>query len=128
MSHLDQSAARRIVDALPTQRVPGDGMTRGELDVIAERRRQVNAEGWTPEHDDEHDAGELAAAGSAYAIAAADALHPLSQGDGHFDEGPPLSWPWGRAWWKPGAARRMLVKAAALLLAEIDKIDRREPR
>ncbi len=23
-------------------------------DVVQERRRQINAEGWTPDHDDEH--------------------------------------------------------------------------
>jgi len=37
-------------------------MTKAALDVLAERRRQIEAEGWTPEHDDEHDAGALALA------------------------------------------------------------------
>lgn len=37
---------------------PANGQTRAVRDVIAERRRQVDAEGWTPEHDDEHGAGE----------------------------------------------------------------------
>lgn len=93
-------------------------------DVIAERRRQWTVEGWTAEHDDEHDAGDLSAAAAAYAMAAADKLHPLSQGDGDYASGPPLSWPWERTWWKPADPRRMLVKAAALILAEIDRIDR----
>ena len=36
---------------------PGDLLAWGSqavLDVAAERRRQIEAEGWTPEHDDEH--------------------------------------------------------------------------
>lgn len=105
-------------------------------DVLAERNRQITAEGWTPEHDDEHDGGEMAAAGAAYALHAADYLNPHSQGDGG-DEAPDC-WPWhdgiaGRgegpektkpAWWKPGAPRRNLVKAGALILAEIERLDR----
>ena len=94
------------------------------MDVAAERRRQVEAEGWTPEHDDEHDPGELAAAGASYALCAADDLHPLSQGDGDYRNGPPPFWPWAREWWKAGDTRRNLVKAAALLLAEIERLDR----
>lgn len=38
------------------------------LDVIAERQRQQSAEGWTPEHDDEHSGGEMALAASSYAL------------------------------------------------------------
>lgn len=107
-------------------------------DVLAERRRQVDGEGWTPEHDDEHDGGVLAAAGSAYALYAADEMHPQSQGDGHFRKSPPAMWPWheemaGRGegpvktraiWWKPKDPRQALVKAGALILAEIERIDR----
>ena len=107
-------------------------------DVLAERQRQINAEGWAPDHDDEHDGGELAAAGAAYALHAADYLNPHSQGDGG-DEAPDC-WPWhdaiaGRgegqektkpAWWKPGAPRRNLIKAGALILAEIERLDRAE--
>jgi hypothetical protein len=105
-------------------------------DVLAERKRQVDAEGWTPEHDDEHNGGELAAAAAAYTLHAADHMHPYSQGDGG-DEAPSC-WPWhdelaGRgegpertepAWWKPGTPRRDLIKACALILAEIERIDR----
>ncbi|HBN9555356.1 TPA: hypothetical protein L3900_002577 [Pseudomonas aeruginosa] len=115
---------------------PGKEVPQAWLDVQAERRRQITAEGWTPEHDDEHDSGELAAAGAAYALHAADHLNPYSQGDGG-DEAPSC-WPWhdgiaGRgegpektepAWWKPSTPRRDLVKACALALAEIERLDR----
>jgi len=112
--------------------------TAAARDVLAERQRQITAEGWAPDHDDEHDGGELAAAGAAYALHAADYLNPHSQGDGG-DEAPDC-WPWhdgiaGRgegpertkpAWWKPGAPRRNLIKAGALILAEIERLDRAE--
>ncbi|AOZ11093.1 hypothetical protein [Cupriavidus malaysiensis] len=82
-----------------------------ERDVLAERPRQVEAEGWTPEHEDEHSRGELAMAASCYAIA------------GPRDSAPAL-WPWAIEWWKPGLPRRNLEKAGALILAEIERRDR----
>lgn len=98
-------------------------------DVAAERRRQIEVEGWTPEHDDaDHDPGELASAACAYTLTAADELHPMSQGDGAFKRHPPNVWPWGEEGWKPGNdPRRMLVKAGALILAEIERLDRMQP-
>jgi hypothetical protein len=99
-------------------------MGKAHADVLAERRRQVEAEGWTPGHDDEHDAGELASAASAYALFAADELHPQSQGDGDYGRSPPDMWPFHRSWWKPDDERRALIKAGALILAEIERIDR----
>lgn len=33
-------------------------------------------------------------------------------------------WPWDESWWKPTTPRRDLVKAAALILAEIERLDR----
>ena len=39
------------------------------IDLIAdERRRQIEVEKWTPEHDDEHAENELALAAAVYAI------------------------------------------------------------
>jgi hypothetical protein len=101
------------------------GLTDAARDVLAERQRQVNVEGWTANHDDvEHDDGELAGAASAYALAAADKLYPHSLGDAGFvADNPPASWP--TTWvFKPADPRRMLVKAGALILAEIERLDR----
>ena len=100
-------------------------MSKAIEDVLAERGRQINEEGWTAEHDDRHNDGELAAAGAAYAINAADQLHPYSQGDG--GNAQPVIWPWAPEWWKPKSPRRDLVRAAALVIAEIEKLDRSEP-
>ena len=33
-------------------------------------------------------------------------------------------WPWAASWWKPKNRRRDLVRAAALIVAEIERIDR----
>jgi hypothetical protein len=37
---------------------------------------------------------------------------------------PPAFWPWPPEWWKPCDRRANLVRAAALLIAEIERIDR----
>ena len=58
-----------MADASQTATVtPRQDMTRGMLDVIAERRRQVEEKNWTPEHDDSHELGELGLAAALYAI------------------------------------------------------------
>ena len=86
------------------------------LDVLAERVRQVEVEGCTPEHDDEHKDGQLASASASYAVAS---MRPEG-----FTVAPSL-WPWDLKWWKPTFnRRRMLVKAGALILAEIERLDR----
>lgn len=82
--------------------------------IAAERRRQIEVEGWTPEHDDEHDSGEMAAAASCYSIAAF--YKPYERF--------PVFWPWGKSWWKPKDRRSNLVRAGALIAAEIDRLDR----
>jgi hypothetical protein len=99
----------------------------GACAIAAERVRQVAREGWTPEHDDEHDAGELASAGACYAIHAACVLHPFD-GNGLEDIGEVPWWPWDKSWWKPKDPRRDLVRAGALLAAELDRLDRAEAK
>lgn len=92
------------------------------LDVLAERRRQIEAEGFTADHDDRHIRGELATAAACYAAPSRYRLAALD-----------LLWPpmWSGTLWKPSGAhddltarRRDLVKAAALILAEIERLDR----
>lgn len=86
-------------------------------DVLVERRRQTEAEGWTKEHDDAHDDGALARAAACYAIYGDEQAMDCVE---FFDN----LWPWSRKWWKPTDQRRNLVKAGALILAEIERIDR----
>lgn len=96
-------------------------------DVAAERRRQIEVEGRTPDHDDEHGAGEMAQAAAAYADDGACRLQGAPDDIVAGPGDPPEPWPWDECWWKPDEPRRMLVKAAALLLAEIERLDRHEP-
>ena len=94
---------------------------RAWLDVMGERVRQITVEGWTQEHDDAHVEGELAGAASAYAMSAAAAIQ--LRRDAPLREIPPF-FMFKPCHWKPTNARRDLVKAGALILAEIERLDR----
>lgn len=94
-------------------------MSKAINDVLAERKRQQQVEGWTPEHDDEHRAGDLARAGATYAMAAG-----IAAGGDTSALPAPYDWPWEPQCWKPTNSRRDLIKAAALLIAEIERLDR----
>lgn len=83
-------------------------------DVLAERQRQIEGEGFSQERDDDYREWELSRA----AICYADADDRLS--NGQFEE----LWPWPMTWWKPRDARSGLVRSAALLLAELERLDR----
>lgn len=101
-----------------------DHLTRkmtGIESIAAERQRQIEAEGWTAEHDDKHTEGELAHAAAEYAWHAG-----VSEGGrAEFPPGAPSElWPWASKWWKPKSRREDLVRAGALIAAEIDRLDR----
>ena len=92
-------------------------------DIEAERFRQMSVEGWTPEHDDTHVNGEMSRAAAAYAYEASRTDYQRTVDAGR----PPQIWPWDAAWWKPSDRRRDLIKAASLIIAEIERLDRRHP-
>jgi hypothetical protein len=85
--------------------------TAAARDVLAERRRQIEAEGMTNESDDGYRSAELPRAAASYILNGA-------------NDSAPYIWPWATSWWKPRDARANYVRAAALLLAEIERIDR----
>nr|WP_315540136.1 3'-5' exonuclease [uncultured Comamonas sp.] len=90
-------------------------LTQAARDVLAERARQISTEGWTPEHDDQYRPGEMLMAADSY----------ISWNCGEYEPGTvPVNWPWNAAWFKPTTERRNLEKAGALILAEIERIDR----
>lgn len=102
-------------------------LTKAASDVLAERARQISAEGWTPQHDDKHSDGSMALAAACYACNAATwAGRAPSIPDSDYTQfaTPGYRWPWTRQWWKPKSQRSDLVRAAALLLAEIERLDR----
>ncbi|TEC47156.1 hypothetical protein [Pseudomonas aeruginosa] len=90
---------------------------RAWLDVQAERRRQVEVEGYHGFRDSHYINYELSKAARAYIEVS---WHALSGG---LPCKKPESWPWMTGFkWADG--RTMLVKAGALILAEIERLDR----
>lgn len=85
------------------------GANDGAALIAQERKRQMDAEGWTPEHDDQHTHGELATAAACYL------LYWRS-------EWTPLIWPWTADQWKQKDQLFSLVRAGALIAAEIDRL------
>jgi hypothetical protein len=80
-------------------------------DIANERLRQIEQEDWTPAHDDQHKAGEMARAAAAYAMAPHTPSRVASVR--------PSFWPWGQEWWNPKSTHRNQVRAGALLVAEL---------
>lgn len=96
-------------------------MTNGVELIAVERERQKTVEGWSNSHDDEHDSQEMVLAAIAYA-----SVDLARQGFMRDRMGLSL-WPWETRWWKPEVDHiRNLVKAGALLAAEIDRLQRCE--
>lgn len=91
-----------------------DGQTRtaAVLDVLLERQRQQTDKGFNNEQDDTYTGYQLAAAAISY-------IEPMEA---------PNYWPadWHDDSFKPSDYRRNLVKATALLIAEIERLDRQE--
>jgi hypothetical protein len=108
-------------------------------EIAAERQRQRDAEGWTDKHDDAHADGSLAQAAACYAASARDhafaselmRLKPPRAGITYQDVMASMSkLPWPRSWspeWdkrEKHPPRRQLIIAAALCIAEVERIDR----
>lgn len=96
--------------------------------IAKERQRQIVSEGWTTEHDSLHTGGQLADAAACYAAAEpifverrytinGDKRFPVV----HFEN----LWPFDRCWYKPKDRIRDLVRAGALIAAEIDRLQER---
>jgi hypothetical protein len=103
------------------------GLVHAIVAVIKERQRQVDVEGYTAAHDDEHDGGDLAAAGSCYMLNAACVLHPMNGTPMEFETAKNLAgWPWEEKHWKPKDPHTDLVRGVALGIAEIMRLDRVE--
>lgn len=100
-------------------------MSKAARDVLAERERQKTVEGWTAEHDDAHNLGEMADAAACYAIRSSRTTDDQAACAGRSIIN--RLWPWEMTWWKPTIRRSDLVKAGALILAEIERLDRLPP-
>lgn len=105
------------------------GTVRAIRDIHTERRRQRRTHNYDHAHDDGHTGGELVGAAIAWA-AQPHWLFVLEQAFPHHR--PTLKRVWPDTWALPQfvahTPREHLVKAAALLLAEIERLDRAEGR
>lgn len=106
---------------------PATQDTYGASLIGAERRRQIDVEGYTAEYDGNQPTQDLIDAAVGYAELVSDLLS-LSDRD---PKETPAFWPWDDKYWKPvltGSAVttsdliRNLVKAGALIAAAIDAI------
>ena len=94
--------------------------------IAAERKRQIEEEGFEAKHDDYNMGGELINAAIVYL------LSPKMRETNMVVSGmrPSLLsffWPWSYEWFKPSVNRiRELEKAGALIAAEIDRLLRLE--
>ncbi len=96
--------------------------------IKAERARQKKVEGWSAENDDRQVSGEMNDAAICYAGATAKLMRGESlrviQLDPMFSSKFPF--PYEDQWWKPSDDPiRNLVKAGALIAAEIDRLQRK---
>ncbi len=106
--------------------------------IAVERQRRITEEGWNEEHDDAQVGGELAHAAACYAMPRELFVEYHYSAGFHFRD----PWPWDAKedMRRPGAPGQlsyaiptkgperieMLVRAAALLEAEIDRLQRAE--
>ncbi len=107
-----------LAERLPAEAETASSSTQNVLSRIArERHRQVAQEGYTIEHDDEHDKGELAIAAACYAVYDKKARQP--------------TWPWpcydGEDPCNKPELRRLEI-SGALIVAEIERLLRKEQK
>ena len=92
------------------------------IELIAEeRQRQIEVEGFTAIRDTLYANEELAKAAVSYALPK---QYKLINRYGQMLPIIPEYWPWHHSWWKPSPNDRVreLVKAGALIAAEIDRL------
>ena len=111
--------------------------------ITEERKRQVESEGWTAQHDSHHIQDEMAIVAALYAtpLSFSKMMTRIDVGDvsggrgdcpvwGELRYTVPTMYPlsWHPCWWSPGDHDgnpdrvRDLVKAGALIAAEIDRL------
>lgn len=95
----------------------GDPVLRGADLIAAERRRQIDDEGYDDEHDARHVPSQLVDAAMAYIYAYLDQRDSAR-----------MYWPWGIDHFKPRDQVSNLTRAGALIAAAIDRQHQRQRR
>lgn len=110
---------QKSIQAMPTE-------TGADM-IQVERARQLFVKNFTPEHDDQFTGGDLIEAACAYGVSAEASYFSKNNVTfatitaGH----PPTCWPWKKEAWKRSSTPiGDLVKAGALIAAEIDRLNR----
>jgi hypothetical protein len=83
---------------------------KGDELISQERKRQIDVEGWSRKHDSRYINDELIEAALTYTETYS------------VNSPTPSYWPWDERWFKPTTRIRNLVKAGALIAAEIDRL------
>ncbi len=122
----DWGLEARLEPITPRDLDPGHPIRRAVVDIVAERQDQISRHGWSRDHDDSHACGELGYAAACYALSGA------RLEDDEQDRADALAirhlWPWSIPYWKPKDRRADLVRAGALIIAEIERLDRQHAR
>lgn len=84
-------------------------LTPASMLIVAERRRQIDSEGYSVEHDREHGPAALFRAACCYQF--------------HASQNLPEFWPWKKEAWKPKGHLSNLIRAGALYLAALEVAD-----
>ena len=106
-------------------------LSKAAIDILCERQRQLKV--YTPEHDDAQVEGQLSRAAAAYAVASTSAIYEEDKArptkwDHSYVPSVDRLWPWNWTYWKPKDRRHDLVRAGALILAELERLDRAASR
>ena len=92
-------------------------LSQSVLSVLDERKKQILKYNFDPKHDDLYQDHELENAAICYLNAVIFHNHPNIME-------PPYHWPWHKSWWKPKSKRENLVRAIALGIAALERMDR----
>lgn len=91
-------------------------MKTGAQLIADERKRQIEKEGWTKEHDSQHNYLEFVKAAISYCI--------VNFSEEQAKEDSKAWWPWDEKWYKPKDNLKDLVRAGALIAAAIDRLQK----
>lgn len=137
LSQVRSYTLRRIFEAIRTRRTPPDFAYIIE-EFAGERWRQIEAEGFSLWHDDGHTEAQLARAAATYCYMASlttnerlSVARAITGSYGSTETALVRAlWPstWSMHWLKPTLARRDLIKAGAMIIAEVGRIDRAAAR
>lgn len=90
-----------------------------------ERKRQIDDEMYSEDHDTLHQYGELLDAAICYCLTEYND-YGLFERPIHVEKLINVIWPWGQEYWKPKDKLRNLIRAGALIAAELDRLNRIE--